>query len=125
AVRKVGHNIKYDLLVMRQAGINLRGIELDSMVAAFLIDSSRMQYGIDRLAMDLLNFKKVPTTDLIGKGRTQTTMDRVELEKIACYAAEDADIALRLADLLGRKLDEVPALRKLAAEVEVPLIDVL
>jgi DNA polymerase-1 len=124
-VKKVGHNIKYDLLVMRQAGINLRGIELDSMIAAFLIDSSRMQYGIDRLALDLLNFKKVATTDLIGKGRTQITMDRVELEKIACYAAEDADIALRLADLLGVELDKVPALRKLAEEVEVPLIDVL
>jgi DNA polymerase-1 len=125
SVKKVGHNIKYDLLVMRQAGIDLRGIEMDSMIAAFLIDSSRMQYGIDRLAMDLLRFKKVPTTDLIGKGKTQISMDRVELEKIACYAAEDADIALRLADLLTAKLDEVPALRKLADDVEVPLIDVL
>jgi DNA polymerase-1 len=125
SVRKVGHNIKYDLLVMRQAGINLRGVEMDSMIAAFLIDSSRMQYGIDRLALDLLNFKKVPTVDLIGKGKMQITMDRVELEKIACYAAEDADIALRLADLLTAKLDEVPALRKLADDVEVPLIDVL
>jgi len=125
AVQKVGHNIKYDLLVMRQAGVDVRGVALDSMIAAFLIDASRMTYGIDRLALDLLNFKKVPTVDLIGKGKTQITMDRVELEKIACYAAEDADIALRLADLLSAKLDEVPALRKLADDVEMPLIDVL
>jgi len=125
SVRKVGHNLKYDLLVMRQAGVNVRGVEMDSMIAAFLIDASRMQYGIDRLALDLLDFKKVATTDLIGKGRGQITMDRVELEKIACYAAEDADIALRLADLLTQRLDEVPALRSLADEIEVPLIDVL
>jgi DNA polymerase-1 len=125
SVKKVGHNIKYDLLVMREAGVNVRGVEMDSMIAAFLIDASRMQYGIDRLALDLLSFKKVPTVELIGKGRTQLTMDRVELEKIACYAAEDADVALRLADVLTSQLDEVPALRKLADDVEVPLIDVL
>jgi DNA polymerase-1 len=124
-VKKVGHNIKYDLLVMRQNGLDMRGVELDSMIAAFLLDSSRMQYGIDRLAMDLLNFRKVPTVDLIGKGKQQITMDQVELQRIACYASEDADIALRLSDLLGKRLDEYPDLRKLADEVEIPLIDVL
>ncbi len=124
-VKKVGHNIKYDLLVMRQAGVEVRGVEQDSMVSAFLIDSSRMQYGIDRLAMDLLNFKKVPTADLIGKGRNQRSMDRVELEKIACYAAEDADITLRLADYLQPRLDRLPQIKKLSDELETPLIDVL
>jgi DNA polymerase-1 len=124
-IKKVGHNIKYDLLVMRQAGLDMRGVELDSMIAAFLLDSSRMQYGIDRLAMDLLKFRKVPTVDLIGKGKTQISMDQVELQKIACYASEDADIALRLCDMLGAKLNEFPEIRKLADEVEIPLIDVL
>jgi DNA polymerase-1 len=124
-IKKVGHNIKYDLLVMRRYGINVRGVTLDTMVGTFLLDASRMQYGIDRLAMDLLNFKKVPTEDLIGKGRKQLTMDRVELNLIARYAAEDADVCLRLADLIDKKIDEVPALRKLNDEVETPLIDVL
>ena len=124
-IKKVGHNLKYDLLVLRSAGIEVRGVSLDSMVAAFLLDASRMQYGIDRLALDLLNFKKVATTDLIGKGRTQITMDRVPLDRITCYAAEDADIALRLADLMESKLNERPALRKLADDLETPLIDVL
>src|SRR5688572_2863111 len=124
-IKKVGHNIKYDLLVMRQSGLDMCGVELDSMIAAFLLDSSRMQYGIDRLAMELLKFRKVPTVDLIGKGKQQITMDQVELQKIACYASEDADIALRLADLLGERLNEYPDLRKLADEVEIPLIDVL
>jgi DNA polymerase-1 len=124
-VKKVGHNIKYDLLVMRRAGIDVRGVSLDSMVAAFLVDASRMQYGIDRLAEELLKFKKIPTADLLGKGKSMMTMDRVPLERITCYAAEDADVALRLADFMEKKLDEMPALRKLADDLETPLIDVL
>jgi DNA polymerase-1 len=124
-VKKVGHNIKFDQLVMRSAGITLRGVEMDTMVAAFLVDASRMQYGIDSLALQLLNFKKVATVELIGKGKNQVTMDRVPLETITRYAAEDADIALRLADLLKERLDAVPALRKLHDEVETPLVDVL
>ena len=125
AVRKLGHNIKYDLLVMKQAGVEVRGVEMDSMVAAFLLDASRMQYGIDRLALDLLHFKKVPTADLIGKGKSQLTMDRVELSRIGCYAAEDADITLRLCDYLAERLDKVPRLRELNDKLETPLIDVL
>jgi DNA polymerase-1 len=125
AIQKVGHNIKYDLLVMRCAGIELKGIVLDSMIAAFLLDAGRMQYGIDRLALELLNFRKVATAELLGKGKTQIRMDQVDLEKIASYASEDADIALRLADLLDGRLSQIPALRKLADDLETPLIDVL
>ena len=125
SIEKVGHNIKYDLLVMRNAGIEMRGVVLDSMIGAWLIDAGRMHYGIDRLAIDLLQFRKIPTTDLIGKGRMQITMDRVELGKIACYAAEDADIAWRLAGIVDRKLEETPDLRKLNDELETPLIQVL
>ena len=125
AISKVGHNLKYDLLVMRQAGMHVRGVTMDSMIAAFLIDASRMRYGIDQLALELLNFRKIETTELIGKGRSQLTMDRVPLDRISCYAAEDADIALRLCDLLEKKLDGMPAIRKLADEIEVPLIGVL
>jgi DNA polymerase I len=125
SVRKVGHNIKYDMLVMRQAGIALRGIEMDSMIGAFLLDASRMQYGIDRLALELLNFQKVPTAELIGKGKKQISLGRVDLEKVARYAAEDADIALRLADLVEQRLRELPAVRKLADDLETPLVEAL
>jgi DNA polymerase-1 len=124
-IKKVGHNIKYDLLVMRNAGVNVRGVSLDSMVAAFLLDPSRMTYGIDRLALDYLNFRKVPTVELIGSGRNQLSMNRVELQRIACYASEDADIALRLANLFEEKLNAIPELRKLCDDLETPLIDVL
>ncbi|HYE16857.1 MAG TPA: DNA polymerase I, partial [Tepidisphaeraceae bacterium] len=122
---KVGHNLKYDMLVMRRYGVRLRGIEIDSMIAAFLADASRLQYGIDALALSVLNFKKVATVELLGKGKDQLTMDKVALQTITRYAAEDADIALRLADLFKSRLDEVPALRKLSDDVETPLIDVL
>ncbi len=79
AIKKVGHNLKYDLLVMRQLGVEIRGVSLDTMIAAFVLDSSRMQYGIDRLALDLLNIRKVPTSDLIGKGAKQISMQKVDL----------------------------------------------
>jgi DNA polymerase-1 len=125
AIAKVGHNIKYDLLVMRHAGVELCGIRLDSMIAAFLLDAGRMHYGIDRLAMDLLSFRKIATHELIGKGKQQVTIDCVELARVARYAAEDADIALRLADRFSAELDAIPDLRRLADQVEMPLIDVL
>jgi DNA polymerase-1 len=124
-VAKVGHNIKYDLLVMKQVGVDVRGVVLDSMIAAFLLDASRNQYGIDPLAESLLKFRKIPTSDLIGKGKGLVSMVRCPLDKVAIYASEDADIALRLADRFAAQLAEMPALQKLNEEVEVPLIDVL
>jgi DNA polymerase-1 len=124
-IQKVGHNIKYDLLVMRNVGVNLKGIALDSMIAAFLLDASRMQYGIDRLALDLLNFRKVATVELLGKGNGQISMRNVDLTRVAAYASEDADITFRLANLLDKQLSNFPDLRSLSDDVETPLIDVL
>ncbi|MGA2232225.1 MAG: DNA polymerase I [Tepidisphaeraceae bacterium] len=124
-IKKVGHNIKYDISVMRQAGIEVRGVALDSMIAAFLLDAGRMQYGIDRLALDLLQFRKIPTSDLIGKGVHSISMAQVDIEKVGTYAAEDADIAWRLAEMFEGKLREVPQLLALADDLETPLIEVL
>lgn len=125
SIGKIGHNIKYDLLVMRKAGIRVRGVVLDTMVAAFLLDAGRMQYGIDRLALEKLNFQKIATAELIGKGKNQITMDQVPLGLITQYAAEDADITWRLAELLEGQLDQDAAIRKLNDELETPLIEVL
>ena len=124
-VQKTGHNIKYDLLVMRNVGIDIKGVSTDSMVAAFLLDASRMQYGIDRLALDLLNFRKIATVELLGKGKATVSMATIDLPRVAAYASEDADITLRLSDKLDAELDRTPALRKLADDIETPLIDVL
>ena len=125
AYKKVGQNIKYDMLVLRNQGIELRGVELDSMIAASLIDVSRNTYSMDALAATMLNVQTIPISQLIGRGKKQISMAQVPLAAITRYAAEDADITLRLADLLEKKLDEFPAIRKLCSDVETPLIDVL
>jgi DNA polymerase-1 len=124
-VEKVGHNIKYDLLVMKRLGVDVKGVVLDSMIAAFLLDASRNQYGIDALAESLLKFRKIPTSELIGKGKGTISMGRCSLDKVAIYASEDADITLRLADKFDAQLREMPAVATLNRDVEVPLIDVL
>ncbi|HVT87620.1 MAG TPA: 5'-3' exonuclease H3TH domain-containing protein, partial [Tepidisphaeraceae bacterium] len=124
-IKKVGHNLKYDLAVMRQAGAPVRGVEMDSMIAAFVLDASRMQYGIDRLAEEFLKFKKIATAELIGKGKNQISMVKAPLDQVATYASEDADIAWRLYEYLSARLKEIPELQKLSDEVETPLIDVL
>ena len=125
SIEKVGHNIKYDLQVLKQWGINVRGVVMDTMIAAFLIDPTRNQYGIDSLALNLLNFKKIATEELIGKGKAAIGMDKVDLDRVARYASEDVDITLRLSQLFDKKLNDLPQIRKLMDEMETPLVDVL
>ncbi|MBC8105334.1 MAG: hypothetical protein H7Z14_01995, partial [Anaerolineae bacterium] len=85
-IEKVGHNLKYDIQVMRQAGVHVRGVVMDTMMAAFLIDAGRLRYNINDLSLELLNFRKIDTAELIGKGKKQIRMDQVALERIATYA---------------------------------------
>jgi DNA polymerase-1 len=125
SVKKVGHNLKYDILVMRQHGVNVKGVELDTMIAAFLIDAGRNTYGIDPLAEQLLRFRKITTESIIGKGKNITTMDKVEIARVGCYAAEDADISWRLYDYLAPRLKALPRVQELGNTLEFPLIDVL
>lgn len=125
SVHKCGHNIKYDALVLRHAGIDLQGIGFDSMIATHMIGSPA--HGMDYLAKELLGHQTIPISRLIGakssKSR-QKTMDRVPLDDIIPYAAEDADITLRLYEDLHPKLKTL-GMEELAREVEMPLIEVL
>jgi DNA polymerase-1 len=105
--------------------VEVKGVELDTMIAAWLIEPGRNQFGIDALARELLNFQKIATVELIGKGKNQISMDRVELERVSRYASEDVDVCLRLANLFEDQLKQVPAIRKLANDLEMPLICVL
>ncbi len=123
-VEKIGHNIKYDSIVLAQAHMPLGGRMFDTMIAAHVLDSTRMSYKLDALAADLLNHRCIPIEDLIGRGKQQTTMDTVPVDLVAPYAAEDADVALRLADVLAKQLDE-EGLRDLFADLEMPLVPVL
>jgi len=123
-VEKVGHNLKFDYLILANAGMELRGKMLDTMIAAHVLDSTRASYKLDNLAAEFLNHRCIPIEDLIGRGRKQTTMDSVPVEMVTPYAAEDADVAFRLAPVLERKLAE-EGLTELLMDLEMPLMPVL
>jgi DNA polymerase-1 len=121
---KVGQNLKYDLTVLRVADMPVEGSLFDTMIAAFVLDPTRGSYKMDRLVFDLLDHKKIPISDLIGKGRNQLTMDRVPLQQVAEYAAEDADYTWRLKELFEPQL-RGSELEPLFYETEMPLVAVL
>lgn len=123
-VPKVGHNIKYDALVLRNEGISLQGIAFDTMVASYLLNPSRRQHGLDSLALEYLQHKTIPITSLIGKGKNQILFSEVPIQEASDYSCEDADMTLRLLHEMAPKL-EVLELLSLFDEIEVPLIPVL
>jgi len=125
---KIGHNLKYDLLVLRAAGVELRGLDapgaLDTMVGSYLLDASRSSHALDALALAMLGRTNVSIKDLIGSGKQQRTFDTVPLELATNYAAEDADVALQLAAKMLPELQE-NKLDTFARDLELPLVEVL
>jgi len=124
AIKKCGQNIKYDMLALTRYQIRVEGVDFDTMVASYLINPSSHQHNLDSLSFEYLNYTKVPTSDLIGKGKNQRTMREVAVEKVAFYACEDADMTLRLRNILEPKLKDAE-LYDLFEQVEIPLISVL
>ncbi len=124
AVRKVGHNLKFDLNIFRGAGLAIRGLVADSMVESYLVDSTRSSHGLDALAENMLGYRTMPITDVIGSGVTERRFDQAPLAIAAPYAAEDADVTLRLHHALAPQV-EAMRLTKLNDEVELPLVEVL
>ncbi len=122
--RKICQNGKYDYIVLKRHGLVMRPLSFDTMIAAHLLDPSGRGYSLDALAMRYLDRKNIPIEDLIGKGKSQTTMDTVDVEKVCVYSCEDADVTFRLADVLGPALKE-KGLWGLFEEVEMPLVEVL
>jgi DNA polymerase-1 len=125
SVRKIGQNLKYDMLVLRNAKMPVRGIYFDTMVASYCLDPERMSHSLDNLALDFLAYECVPITSLIGKGKNQLTFDLVDLAAAAEYSAEDADITYQLYLYLKDRLEQEPQINKLFHEVEMPLVEVL
>ncbi len=123
-LEKVGQNLKYDMIVLRGAGIDLQGIAFDTMVADYLLDPGERNHSLDDLASRYLNHEKIKIEELIGTGRRQKGMDEVPLAKIGEYACEDADVPLRLATILQERLD-AEGLQRLFASLEMPLVHVL
>jgi DNA polymerase-1 len=124
SVEKVGQNLKFDMLVLGEAKMPVAGPMFDTLVAAHVLDSTRMTYKLDALAAEYINHRCIPIEDLIGRGKHQTTMNTVATDVVAKYAAEDADVALRLADVLAGLLEE-QGLTKLFYDLEMPLVPVL
>ena len=123
-VKKIGQNIKYDLLVLQNAGLPLKGIHFDTMVASYCLDPGR-SHSMDNMALDFLNYECIPITALIGKGRNQLTFDMVDTAAACEYAAEDADITFQLYSYLKARLEKETLLKKLFEDVEMPLVSVL
>ncbi|MGD8787398.1 MAG: DNA polymerase I [Phycisphaerales bacterium] len=123
-VRKIGQNIKYDMLVLANAKMPIKGVYFDTMVASYCLDPAR-SHSMNKMAADFLNYDCVPITDLIGKGKNQLTFDMVDTEVGCEYAAEDADITFQLYLYLKDLLEKQPLIKKLFDEVEMPLVSVL
>jgi DNA polymerase I len=123
-IKKAGQNIKYDLIVLRREGVELRGIEKDSMVLSYLLEPNWGKHGLERIALHYLGTTKRPYESVAGKGKNQVTMDKVDVASVTPYACQDADLALELGDLLWRKAESANVLG-LYSEIELPLIDLL
>jgi len=124
AIEKVGQNLKYDMVVLRAAGVRLAGARFDSMVASYLLDAGERNHSLDELAVRHLDHHTIKIDELIGTGKNQKRMDEVPLAAVTPYAGEDADVALRLREPLSKLLDEAN-LTRLFDELEIPLVEVL
>ena len=125
ALTKVGQNLKYDMSVLAQHGITLRGIAFDTMLESYVLDSVASRHDMDSLALNYLNEETIKFADVAGKGAAQITFNQVPLEQAAPYAAEDADITLRLHQVLWPRVAGEAALKKVFEEIELPLVPVL
>ncbi len=122
-IEKIGQNIKFDMMVLRVAGIRTRGFKYDTMLLHYLLDPES-RHGMDYLSKAYLDYSPIEIEKIIGKGTRQITVDMVAPEKVAEYAAEDADITLQLKEVLWEKVVE-QGLEKLYREIEEPMIGVL
>lgn len=123
AITKIGQNIKFDIMVLNRLGIEVRGRKIDTMLLHYLIDSES-RHNMNFLAERYLNYEPIAIESLIGKGAKQLTMDMVNVERVAEYAAEDADVTLRLKEVLYREVEKL-AMTDLYHRIEEPMIDVL
>ncbi|MEO0367192.1 MAG: DNA polymerase I [Pseudomonadota bacterium] len=122
---KIGQNIKYDMSVMANYDVYLKGTLFDTMLQSYVLDSVANRHDMDSLSMQHLGHKPVAFSEVAGKGKAQLTFDQVEIEQGGHYAAEDADITLRLHHRMMPSLTQSPLLHKVYNEIEMPLVPVL
>jgi DNA polymerase-1 len=122
---KVGQNLKYDMSVLGRAGIKLDGVAYDTMLESYVLDSTATRHDMDSLALKYLSYRTIHFEDVAGKGAKQITFNQVPLDQAGPYAAEDADVTLRLHRALWPRLKGEASLARLFDEIEMPLVPVL
>jgi len=124
-IGKIGQHLKYDAHVLSNHGIQLQGWAFDTMLASYVINPTATRHNMDDLAKFYLDYQTTSFEDVAGKGVKQLTFNQIELEKAAPYACEDADVTFRLYQLFSEKLKDLPALKSLLLEVEMPTAQIL
>ena len=122
---KIGHNLKYDASVLANHGIAMAGVAEDTMLQSYVFDSTATRHDMDSLALKYLQHKTRKYEEVAGKGAKQLTFDQVDLDEAGPYAAEDAEVTLRLHAFFVPKLADDPRLQQVYAEIEMPLVPVL
>jgi len=125
SVKKVGQNLKYDMSVLAQHGIELKGIAFDTMLESYVLNSVATRHDMDSLAQHYLDCKTISFSDVTGSGASQLTFNQVALEQAGPYAAEDADITWRLHKTLWPRVVAESSLQQVFEDIELPLISVL
>jgi DNA polymerase-1 len=123
-VKKICQNAKYDMIVLHNSDMPVRGLIFDTMIASYVLDAER-SHSLDSMALDFLNYQDIPISDLIGKGKNQSSFDMVDTASACDYSCEDADITFQLYQYLSNKLEKEPKLKQLFEEIEMPLVEVL
>ncbi len=124
AIGKVGHNIKYEYIILKRNGIDLQGISCDTMVASYVLNPSRYRHNLDDVALDRLNHTMISFKDVAGSGKKQITFDLVPLKSAVEYACEDSDITRMLCELLLPQVRS-DGFEELFRNMEMPLVEVL
>ena len=122
---KVGQNLKYDKHILANHGIELNGIKHDTMLQSYVLDSTAGRHDMDSLALRELSVQTVHFEDIAGKGAKQLTFNQIELDEASKYAAEDADITLRLHQAMAPRLERIEGLQRIYNDIEIPLVSVL
>lgn len=124
AIQKVGQNFKYDLTIFARNGIDVQGVAFDTMLESYVLNSTG-RHNMDDLAKRYLGHQTISFEEIAGKGKNQLTFNQIPLKQAAEYAAEDADVTMKLQQVLWEKLSKEPSLEKLFKEMELPLLGVL
>ncbi|MDH3690325.1 MAG: DNA polymerase I [Gammaproteobacteria bacterium] len=122
---KVGQNLKYDCTVLANYGVELNGMRFDTMLESYVLDSTATRHDMDGLSLKYLGHKTIKYDEVAGTGKAKLLFNQIPLEQATPYAAEDADVTLRLHHALWPKLEAMPSLHKLFDEIEIPLVPVL